>query len=794
MLQALEPLKGEKGEINLNKLPPPKIDNILPAFVETNNNKVEILIPYELNMSIKDGDFDKIKYIIRSSTINKEIKTGTINIDRGQRKLTLSLSKNLFILGQYYNIQIAFVSGSSVGYFSNVGVSRYINKPTLSVSHINLREVIGTFSDELTNESVYSYQFNLYDDFNNIIETSGLQIHNNINDSNINTTKDSWEIQTTLQADILYKLEYQITTINNYSGKSNQIGLSFFETLPPQVDSELLVENEFEEGCNNIYLKRFFTDGNDRHICGNFFLLRSSNLDNYKKWEKLIDFQIYDWTFAESRILNIYKDYFIEQGKSYRYAIQAYNSNGIYSTKLLNANGPVYSDFEYMFLGDGERQLKIKFNPKMSSFKSTVLESKIDTIGGQHPFFFKNGNVNYKEFPISGLLSLTSDENQRFIISTEDNNILAKDKTSLNHENIYNERMFKLEVLNWLNNGEFKYFKSPTEGNYIVRLMNSSLTPNDTLGRMLHNFSSTAYEVADYTLKDLKNFNFLNKSNKAKRKYKEIILANNNNDISLDTNIKVDQAIIYTAPDLNINYTLRGEDNPESMSLKSNKFGIINFLDYISDKGLSTISKANWGPDSKLNFSYLNIVEDKDIIKKWIFVKSVPFNNQANITINGKGFGQSIKESLNSNTVIISHFPYISVSKRNWINIKKSGADYVYATGDKKNQKVIFDSSKLYKINDTNEYIDGAAPDKTIKESSAFSIYFDQDFFNLKNDVITNNGTRVFRDINDFSCGQGLSVSIQCIKKTLTLKTPVDVVQDPTFIPENGVVYYTYAI
>jgi hypothetical protein len=45
-----------------------------------------------------------------------------------------------------------------------------------------------------------------------------------------------------------------------------------------------------------------------------------------------------------------------------------------------------------------------------------------------------------------------------------------------------------LEVLEWLNNGEAKIFRSPTEGNYIVRLMNVSLTPNDTLGRMLHTF------------------------------------------------------------------------------------------------------------------------------------------------------------------------------------------------------------------------------------------------------------------------------------------------------------------
>nr|DAZ72814.1 MAG TPA: hypothetical protein [Caudoviricetes sp.] len=58
-----------------------------------------------------------------------------------------------------------------------------------------------------------------------------------------------------------------------------------------------------------------------------------------------------------------------------------------------------------MFLTDGEKQLKIKYEPKVSSFKDTILESKTDTIGGQYPFFFRNGQVRYKEIPISGLIS-----------------------------------------------------------------------------------------------------------------------------------------------------------------------------------------------------------------------------------------------------------------------------------------------------------------------------------------------------------------------------------------------------
>lgn len=43
------------------------------------------------------------------------------------------------------------------------------------------------------------------------------------------------------------------------------------------------------------------------------------------------------------------------------------------------------------------------------------------------------------------------------------------------------------------------------------------MTPNDQLGRMLHTFSSTASEVADYDIINLKKYSFLPKE---EEKYK----------------------------------------------------------------------------------------------------------------------------------------------------------------------------------------------------------------------------------------------------------------------------------
>jgi hypothetical protein len=75
---------------------------------------------------------------------------------------------------------------------------------------------------------------------------------------------------------------------------------------------------------------------------------------------------------------------------------------------------PTSVDFEDMFLFDGERSLRIRYNPKVSSFKTTLLEKKVETIGNKYPFVFRNGAVGYKEFPVEGLISYNMDENQRF--------------------------------------------------------------------------------------------------------------------------------------------------------------------------------------------------------------------------------------------------------------------------------------------------------------------------------------------------------------------------------------------
>ncbi len=264
---------------------------------------------------------------------------------------------------------------------------------------------------------------------------------------------------------------------------------------------------------------------------GQYILVRASEEDDYRSWLELKRFKLEN--IRPSTV--DYVDYTVKQGVKYIYGIIQYNLFGIYSARI--ESEPISVDFEDIFLYDGERVLKIKFNPKVSSFKSTILEQKTNTIGNKYPFIFRNGNVNYKEFPISGLISYQMDNELLFYnreieeyirdytldfksltskehIEKQEEFLVNMDKILINpcdlvEENIHKERDFKIEVLNWLNNGKPKLFKSGPEGNFIVRIMNVSLSPTDSLGRMLHSFTGQCAEIADFNYNNLLRYGFI---------------------------------------------------------------------------------------------------------------------------------------------------------------------------------------------------------------------------------------------------------------------------------------------
>jgi hypothetical protein len=188
-------------------------------------------------------------------------------------------------------------------------------------------------------------------------------------------------------------------------------------------------------------------------------------------------------------------------------------------------------EFDDIFLNANNSQICIRYNPQISSFQHTISENKVDTIGSKYPFIKRNGNMNYKQFPISGLITyymdnysddnpitgsnnytfnnLTESENKnRQIIKPLDNSKIIENESTLftsrkemygdvlkdymdrvertnsdTFNTIIYEKDFRDKVKEFLYANNIKLFRSSTEGNILVKLMNITFTPNQSLGR-----------------------------------------------------------------------------------------------------------------------------------------------------------------------------------------------------------------------------------------------------------------------------------------------------------------------
>ena len=494
----------------MDKLYPPYINGTIPAFYYIKGTtETKIVVPFTMNRAVAAGEV--AGFALKIKTITGDVKSVETNVSKfninGTNASVTFLSKETFIVGQFYKVQLAYINKAGIiGYYSTVGVLKCTTKPSVTIDGLQFGRpnmhrysytgVYSQYGGDAT-EKMYSCRFVLTDNNDNIITDSGEILHSiNLDDSPYESHEE-FLIRQDLDKAQAYYLQFSVTTTNQLTLKSQRYRLVQRQSVPPEINVSLFANLDFNNGT----VKLSMVSNDDSTISGNFVISRASSIEDYE-WKEIkrFDLRLVDpneWSYI---------DYTIEQGANYKYAIQQYNAEGVYSTKIIS--NLVAADFEDMFLYDGEKQLRIRYNPKVSSFKTTVLENKTDTIGSKYPYFSRNGNVEYKEFPISGLISYLVDEDENFVSMQElgldgyfnVNEPFGKYKTTnLVDYNIMAERLFKNKVLDWLNNGRVKLFKSPAEGNYLVRLMNVSLSPLDQVSRMLHTFSATAYEIADYT-------------------------------------------------------------------------------------------------------------------------------------------------------------------------------------------------------------------------------------------------------------------------------------------------------
>jgi hypothetical protein len=134
----------------------------------------------------------------------------------------------------------------------------------------------------------------------------------------------------------------------------------------------MIVSLELPKGTNQIF--------------SNVTICRSSSENNFATWE-----DVYTGVYSSEKTFK-WIDRTIKSGIYYRYGICKRDTQGNRSSIVKDKN-KVVNCFEDVYLSSGGRHLRIKYNPQVSSFKYTVMESKIETIGSQFPFIIRNGDV-----------------------------------------------------------------------------------------------------------------------------------------------------------------------------------------------------------------------------------------------------------------------------------------------------------------------------------------------------------------------------------------------------------------
>lgn len=476
---------------------PPIVDSSIPAFsydeainfyfefphtIGTKNNP-----NYYIDIKVSDAQTNRIVYRNQNSSFVRDVNN----------KFYVSIPQ-FATQGTIYKIQLRLVGKTIAerGYYSEWSTVCYAKatakRADISLQILNQNEdggvqfiespvFIGQFINADETEPESYYKFTLFDSNGDEVESTEWIAHTEPTDSVI--------FSRGLIDFARYSLEYSIQTKNKYTASVQYDFVCSFSLLD-NPEMSISGKNNVEEGCIDLHLT------SKDALSANVMLRRTDSRSNYEVWEDYKVFNILD------TVIDIhFKDLIIENGVKYQYGIQIIQGDK-YRASLIKSD-PILAEYEYTYLVGQGQQLKIKFNSTINAFKRTIQEGKTDTIGSKYPFIVRGGNVNYFTFPVNGMISYHTDEAELFCKKSD---LIISDAyefnahNNLTNDNIVFEREFRNKVEQFLTDGEYKYYKSPTEGVFLIALTAVSLSPEKTLGRMIYSFSGTAYEVDDVSL------------------------------------------------------------------------------------------------------------------------------------------------------------------------------------------------------------------------------------------------------------------------------------------------------
>lgn len=511
----------------LTNLYPPIVDTYMPAFIVNEDKKGTCKIYFTLS-PFNSGDIAQVWVSItdqntnlsllkdatgmKSYAFSKVLKERVDEVDKFYIEISSDdLKAKQWALNRAYKVQLR-LSNIQI---NNTPSSIVQNQDSMSEwSKVCLIQPIAT--PELELKGFYSLENTIISSYNNIIagrvnfkdnetlESYRIKIYsikdNNklVYDTNIIYT-DTFapnEIYHQLSYGLIdgtrYKMNFEYTTKKMYTKTVSYFFMVIDET-GERIDATVTAVPNDEMGRIEINIA-----SETESYFGNLIIRRASHKDNFTVWEDIKKIVIYD----ASKLNVTWYDYTAESGVWYKYCVQKCSSQNVRGLVSVSRE-PAMLNLEDIFItGADGRTLRIKFNPQINSFTHTLLESSQQTIGGKYPFIKRNGNVGYKQFSISGLISRLMDEGDLFTSQTElynNQNSLYFDyntnKNITDYNDIIIEKEFRDKVYDFLHDGKVKLFRSATEGSFLIRLMNVSLNPENALGRMLYSFNGTAYEI-----------------------------------------------------------------------------------------------------------------------------------------------------------------------------------------------------------------------------------------------------------------------------------------------------------
>ncbi len=491
-----------------------------PAFAASQNS---LTVYYTLPQAASLTDITNIEVKVNTQDTNTNVVNNTTGIlSVSATAGSFSINKGLlktghWVAGKLYKIQARLVNTSGQkSEWSNVMITKAITSPQVKIlngetttsdpneiSSIHSEIVtMPTFYGEATfmaGESEYldTYRFDLWYK-GKVIETSG-----NIQYNGSTNAAPQYRFHKQFPYYDEYSVTFSIVSNNNYEATSKPYVFEVISTTSGQITNlEISVDSTSIPCIENAMIQVRLTSTEE--LNGNYVIVRSDEDTNYQIWDDVAYLTYVGKQLADELV---FTDYYIECGKRYKYAVQRKQINDARSELLLPQDlSPHWVNFEYSYLCGQGTQIKLNFNGEVSSFKHTQLVGKLDTLGSTYPTIAYNGHAYYAEFPLSALVSAYMDEENLFMEKNFE--VFSTNPTA---ESVQIERKFRHKVETFLNDKQYKLFKTPTEAdrNIIVVLTGATLSPQRSLNRMIYSFSTNAYEVAENTLSNLKDLGIL---------------------------------------------------------------------------------------------------------------------------------------------------------------------------------------------------------------------------------------------------------------------------------------------